>query len=307
MTGKLRLIPLAQVACELGLDPDWQGNHKWRNEAHQINITGEKFYDWQRMKGGGGAIALVMHVEDCNFTEALDWLGDRFGAAGTLQMVTQQVAEQVESKQQKQFLPPVPQEENWGRVREELTQKRKLPSALIDQLHRDGLLYANEGNNAVFLRRNWNGTVTGATLYGTSDVHGLATGTRRSQGWFYTVFGGDDKDRVEQVVLVEGAIQGLAYQVLHPHRVRTMVLSADGMGYLPWEELRAVEKVEIALNRDANGDEMAQWLQSELPKAERLLPINQNWHEDLQQQMRKMQQMFQKRQQEQNMKDGLSL
>jgi 5S rRNA maturation endonuclease (ribonuclease M5) len=315
VTGQLRSIPLVQVACELGLDPDLKDKHKWRDESHIINITEGKFYDWQEMKGGGGAIDLVMHVERCSFTDAVGWLGDRFGGAGAVQIVTQQVAEQVEEKTQQPFVAPVPQETNWGQVRDYLTKQRMLPGAIVDQLHRDGLVYADERNNAVFLRRDWDGNVTGATLRGTSGENnsfkGLATGTRRSQGWFYTVSGGEEGEEIERVVLVEGAIDGLSYQVLHLPDVKTMVLSTDGAGYVPLEELRTVRGVTIAFDQDAVGEEMATRLQGKLPKAERQKPQNKDWSEDLQQYLREMQQQVQTRQVQRElrqMKDnGLSL
>jgi hypothetical protein len=88
-------VPLTLVAGELGLEPDLRDRQKWRNLAHTVNITGENFYDWQRMTGGSGAIDLVMHLEGGGFSDAVGWLGDRFGAAMALQMVRQQVLEQV--------------------------------------------------------------------------------------------------------------------------------------------------------------------------------------------------------------------
>jgi 5S rRNA maturation endonuclease (ribonuclease M5) len=300
ITGQLRQIPLDQVACELGLDPDPRDRHKWRNETQMINLTGSKFFDWKDMKGGGGAIDLVMHVEGCNFTDAVDWLRERFGAPGALQLVTQQVVETVQEKPQQPFVPPLSQEANWGQVRDYLIQKRKLPSGLVDQLHQAGLVYADERSNAVFLRRDWDGQVTGAMLRGTSGENnlfkGLATGTRRSQGWFYTIAGGVEGAPVERVVLVEGAIDGLSYQVLHPPQVRTMVLSTDGAGYLPLDQLKTAERVAIAFDGDGAGDEMARRLQAELPDAERHLPMGKDWNEDLQQRIEELQRLFLARQ-----------
>jgi hypothetical protein len=67
LADKVRDISLEQVADELGLDPDPKDKHKWQHENHIINITGSKFYDWQHLKGGGGTIDLVMHVNECDF------------------------------------------------------------------------------------------------------------------------------------------------------------------------------------------------------------------------------------------------
>lgn len=69
LADKVRDIPLEKVADELGLDPDPKDKHKWIHENHIINITGSKFYDWQHLKGGGGAIDLVMHINQCDFKQ----------------------------------------------------------------------------------------------------------------------------------------------------------------------------------------------------------------------------------------------
>jgi hypothetical protein len=315
LTGKLRSVPLVQVAYELGLDADLQDQQKWRNESYTIHITGEKFYDWQSMKGGGGAIDLVMHVERCGFTDAVGWLGDRFGGAEAIQIVTRQVAALVEEKPQQPFVAPVPEEKNWGQVRDELTRRWMLPRAIVDQLHRDGLVYADDLSHAVFLRRNWDGNVTGAVLQEMGAegrlLERLAGGTRRSRGWFYTVSGGEDGAAVERVVLVRGAIDGMSYQVLHPPEVRTMVLAIDGVGHLPLAELEMVKEVAIAFDRGDVGMAIGQRLQGELPDSERQLPKNKDWNKDLQEQIQEMQRQFRDRQKPQDLEQkrdkGVSL
>ena len=44
------------------------------------------------MKGGGGAIDLVMHVNKFDFKQAVVWLSDRFGEIATIETVSQQKA-----------------------------------------------------------------------------------------------------------------------------------------------------------------------------------------------------------------------
>jgi hypothetical protein len=183
-------------------------------------------------------------------------------------------------------------------VQDYLTRMRSLPTLLIQQLHQDGLVYADEQGRVVFLRRDWDGNVTGADVWQIGSGESLAIGAGRSEGCFHTLIGSEDRNKVERVVLVSGAIEGLSYQVLHPSEERTMVVAIDRVGDLPWERLRTVDRVAIALNRDARGNEMAQWLLEELPKAERLPPRLGNWNEDLQQRMKEIQQQFQQRQQE---------
>ncbi|WP_242055829.1 hypothetical protein [Nostoc flagelliforme] len=80
-TQQLRDLPLEDVAWELGLHHE---EKKWKGHGHIINIDGPKFYDFapEHSKGSGGAIDLVMHVNQCNFRQAVVWLDERFGSAG---------------------------------------------------------------------------------------------------------------------------------------------------------------------------------------------------------------------------------
>lgn len=81
-------------------------NHTWRSPGFGINIKGSKFYNWQALKGGGGAIDLVMRVRDCGFRAAVGWLRDRFGEAATLEAVTQQVRKFFKRNQCSNFCRP---------------------------------------------------------------------------------------------------------------------------------------------------------------------------------------------------------
>lgn len=295
MTAQLREIPLTQVAHELGLDPDPKDKHKWRNQDHILNIADSKFYDFKQMKGGGGAIDLVMQLERCRFTDAVSWLKDRFGEAPVLQTMTRQIEQVVAEKPRQPFVAPEPQEENWQPVKAYLTRSRKIPTTVVDELHQQGLVYADQSQNAVFLRRSWEGEVVGASLRGTAGKHnsfkGLAYGTRRSQGWFYVE--SQQPGPVQQVVLVESAIDALSYRVLHPAQAKTLYLSTDGAGYVPLEQLKQVPKVVIAFDQDQTGEEMAQRLMQDLPQASRHAPTEKDWNGDLQTHVRQLQQRLQ--------------
>ena len=171
LANKVRDIPLEQVVYELGLDPDPKDKHKWKHENHIINITGSKFYDLQHITGGGGAIDLVMHVNQCDFKQAVAWLNDRLGEGVTLQAATYKTREIIQTEQLHPFISPEPDENKWQSVKTYLTRERRLPSSLVDNLHQQELLYADEKQNAVFIRRSLDDeTIIGATLRGTAGV-----------------------------------------------------------------------------------------------------------------------------------------
>lgn len=288
--NQLRTVPLTQVAYELGLDSDSKDKHKWRNEQHTLNITGSKFYDFKSMQGGGGSIDLVMYLERCRFGEAVHWLKDHFGEGTALQTITQQTERTIQEKPCKHFIAPERNQDHWSAVKHYLTQDRKLPEQQIQHLYDQGLIYADDHQNAVFLRRSFEGEITGASLRGTvgknNQFKGLAVGTRRSQGWFYTE--SNHEEPIQQVVLCESAIDCLSYQTLYPSDERTLYLSTDGAGYVPIEHLQQYPKIILALDNDAVGQQMVEKLKQDLPQVQIQASEEKDWNQDLQIEMQRI-------------------
>ena len=285
LAGRVRDLPLNEVAYELGLSPS-KDKHKWKNARHTITITGSKFYDWKQMRGGGGSIDLVMQINECDFKQAVVWLSDRFGEGVTIEAVTQKAREIIQNEPVPEFIPPVVEESKWSEVKEYLTRKRFLPSSLIDKLHDSGLVYADNKQNAVFLRRSLDEEkITGASLRGTVGANntfkGLAKGTKRSEGWFYFERGEQSGDSIKRVVLVESPIDAMSLAVMErTNSKKTLYLSTDGAGRLPLEFLQEVE-VAIAFDNDEAGEEMATRVKSKLPKAVSKTPSSVDWNQDL--------------------------
>ena len=289
LANKVRDLPLEQVAYELGLEPDPNDKHKWENSDHIINITGSKFYDWKELKGGGGAIDLVMRVNDCNFKQAVAWLNDRVGESATLTAATYHTREIIRSETLKQFVKPVENSRHWEKVRGYLTRERKLPSAVVDHLHQQGLIYADSKQNLVSIRRDLEvKTITGASLRGTvgtdNKFKGLARGSKRSDGWFYFECGGHFVDPIQRAVLVESPIDAMSFAVLDRTESRkTLYLSTDGAGQIPLEFLLKLpdKSVIVALDFDRDGNLMAQRVITQLPNSVLRLPKATDWNEEL--------------------------
>ncbi|MBE7383718.1 MAG: DUF3991 and TOPRIM domain-containing protein [Leptolyngbya sp. SIO1E4] len=146
---------------------------------------------------------------------------------------------------------PAANEHRWDAVREYLIETRKLPEILVDRLHERGLVYADEHQNAVFMRHGlkentWiRGDVTGASLRGTwgedNHYHGLAPGSVRDQGWFWL---GAGSGPVQRVLLTESPIDAMSLAVLNRGKQAqpgvTIYLSTDGSGGVPIEALKSV-------------------------------------------------------------------
>ena len=95
-----------------------------------------------------------MHLNQCDFKQAVTWLHDRFGEGATIDAVSYKTRKMIEEKPVIEFTPPVPEQSKWQGVKQYLTRSRKLPSGLIDNLHSSGLIYADDKQNAVFIRRS---------------------------------------------------------------------------------------------------------------------------------------------------------
>lgn len=293
LADQVRNFDLEVVAAHLGLEQDSHDKHKWRDAGHIISISGEKFMDWLADKGGGGAIDLVMHVQQLGFKEAVQWLSGRSFTPQTFPLVS---SLQTEPYNQPLELP-VPNGQRWEAVRAYLVETRKLPVALIDRLHDRGLIYADDYQNAVFVRyamqnTSWmRGEITGASLRGTwgehNKYHGLAPGTVRDDGWFWI---GTGRGEIKRVMLVESAIDALSLAVLDKQRHNTqgvtIYLSTDGSGAVPLKALKQISddggQVFVAFDSDSAGEIRAWQIAQEMPEIRRIMPAyGKDWNDRL--------------------------
>jgi C-terminal domain on Strawberry notch homologue/P-loop containing NTP hydrolase pore-1/Toprim-like/Protein of unknown function (DUF3991)/MutS domain I len=288
---QVRDLDLESVAEQLGLQQDKHDKHKWRDESHIISINQGKFKDWVNDAGGGGAIDLVMHVQQSDFKTAVAWLAGRsFTPVAAMPMTEPPQAEA------RPLQLPEPNEENWLDVRNYLTITRGLPEDSVDHLHQQGLIYADKHQNAVFCRHQeqrsgelWTrGDVTGASLRGTQgeSFHGLAPGSERDAGYFWLRSGTEE---VKRVVLVESAIDAISLAVLEREKspnAMTVYLSTDGSGALPTEVLQQAiaqgGQVLVAFDADKAGEKMAWRVAAAVPGVKRMVPaVGKDWNDRL--------------------------
>jgi hypothetical protein len=284
IADEVREADLETVAANLGLELDRHDKHKWRDGDHIISISGPLFMDWLADKGGRGAIDLVMHVQEVEFKDAVEWLSGRDLSHRPVPISTHTREEDSEPRPLEM---PAANERRWDAVREYLVETRKLPAVLVDRLHERGLVFADDHQNAVFIRHSltnntWvRGEVTGASLRGTwgedNHYHGLAPGSARDQGWFWI---GTGNGPVRQVLLVESPIDAMSLALLNKERrVQpgvTIYLSTDGSGRLSCGGLKPIlqngGRVVAAFDADQAGELMAWRLAQQLPGVERLTP-----------------------------------
>jgi len=309
---QLRDLPLDDVAWHLGLIHDIKGTNRWKGHGCIINIADSKFHDFApgKNKGGGGAIDLVMHVNGCNFKQAIAWLNDRFGEEGMQRAVANRAkiraSEIVEKEPTPQFIQPQPEESQWDAVYKYLTIKRGLPENLVDYLHEQGIVYASQHQNAVFAMRsleigdtnklglwtkNTPSPTVGAFLRGTrgenNSFMGYAIGTKRSQGWFYVDSGGQADSPIQKVVLCKSPIDALSYLTLESQvlgkapQQKTIYLVSDSTRNLPVTKLKNIPEVVAAYDNDSAGNQLSRDIQKLLPQTNIEQPTASDWNQQL--------------------------
>src|SRR6056297_2326063 len=71
---RVREVPLETVMALRQAARDPRDRHKWHTEQGPVSLTGQKFTNWHRNTGGGGAIDLVMHLAGLDVSAAVAWL-----------------------------------------------------------------------------------------------------------------------------------------------------------------------------------------------------------------------------------------
>ena len=175
-----RNIELKSVLERTGCIGDKYDKAKWHTPEGVISVTGQKFMNWTKGTGGGGAIDLAMHLTGCDFKTAVFWLSDNFPD------YCLQISKGSASISNQAFSLPKRNDSRLQQIIKYLRDDRCIPTRLIDFLIRSGKLYADDRANAVFLLLGKEKKVVGAEIRGTthSKWHGMAPGSRKRPGVF---------------------------------------------------------------------------------------------------------------------------
>ena len=289
LVAQARQLDLRDTIQTLGGAQDRYDTHKWRVNDEHISINGERFYNHDQQKGGGGSIDLVMHVAGYSFTQAVAYLNHEAGpelavAAAANYGARERMAqgqEIVERGERAPFMQPQADEDRWPQVRAYLVEQRGIPRGMIDELHERGTIYADGRSNAVFLRTNEEGQAVGASLRGTlpgSEFQGLAYGTRRDEGHFSFTIGTPERYSAPQYHITESPIDALSRAALierADERGEYVFLSNDGHGELPKrqieEGLARGALVHCGFDNDAGGNKLWQQVKEAYPRAEAIV------------------------------------
>jgi hypothetical protein len=267
-----RDLPLTAVLEHLGCTPDARDKKNWRTPVGRMTIDGSKFYAHDQAKGGGGAIDLVMLIEETDYKGAVNRLAQDFGTGAVLSQAVATLKPTIEAAAKATPQPyrvPEPRPENWPKVRRYLTDVRRIGSQLVDKLYELGKVYADRYSNAVFVL----GKGVGVELRGTGEkpFHGV----RGMKGLFSMPSRGENK-----VAFVESSIDALSLWELG-FKGRIVSLSGNSVE-LSKEMAKKYREdgltVVAAFDNDKAGEQMAANLG--YPR-ERLYPEGKDWNDDL--------------------------
>lgn len=280
---RVREVPLETVLALRNAVRDRRDRQKWHTEQGPVSITGQKFTNWQRNAGGGGAIDLVMHLADLDVSAAVVWL-ERNAAGHAAAGV---VAHHASSNRQAarvgsplnptgQLRLPICDPSKLPRVRKYLTRRRHLCSLVLEPLIEAGKLYADNRGNAVFLMVAGKANhPVGAELRGTGTRvwRGMAPGSRKDAGYFWL-----GPKSPERVVLCESAIDAISCYMLYPDRV--CISTAGARPNPPW--LRVIldhgYQVDCGFDADPPGDAAAREMTRLHPTIQRFRPAAKDWN-----------------------------
>jgi Toprim-like/Protein of unknown function (DUF3991) len=266
----LRRVPLPAVLRVSGARPDRYDRKKWHTAQGSLSVTGMQFMNWHGGRGGGGAIDLVMHLENLDFLTAVAWLRQRFSWPAPATSARPAV---------RRLLLPPHDAGQWSAVERYLVGQRAFPEKLIAALMQSDELYADARANAVFLLRGEDSRPVGAELRGTGPAcwRGLAPGSCRNLGYFRV-----QATSPTSIVLCESAIDALSCYLLHSS---CCAISTSGARAAPrWLAglLQQGLPTYCGFDADPAGDQQAQLMMDLYPEVRRLRPSHHDWNDVLQ-------------------------
>lgn len=267
-----RDLPLESVLDRLGCRRDPDDKHNWRTPVGRLTVDGSKFYVHDLAKGGGGAIDLVMLVEETDYKGAVNRLAGEFGTGAVLAQAVatlKPVIEEAAKAPPEPYRAPEPKPENWPKVREYLTETRCLSGHLVDKLHELGKVYADRYSNAVFVLAKG----AGVELRGTTSkpFHGV----RGEKSAF--ILAGQEGEK--KVAFVESSIEAISLRELG---FNGRIVSLTGNSANLAKEMAGIYRqqgmtVIAAFNNDKAGEKMS----AGIAPAERMRPERKDWNDDL--------------------------
>lgn len=290
LIDSVRPTALNDILNVHGLSGIRQGNSvRYKDEATNIVVTGDKWYDNKCTRGGVGPIDLVSHLRKCSFRDAVLWLADKthFYCLSQKQIKEKLPAEQMPYDQSKKEYA-LRDNSRWIEARSYLINKRCLKSEIVDEFYNRGDIYATNRGGVAFIHRNTDGEDVGLTIRSIKHQSGFRQSLgRKNTGWF-TV---GNLEKAKKIIIVESAIDALSLYSLHGLDPETSIVAVSG-AFSPLTLLAHAfkndAKIIAAYDRDEAGLQAKEKLRETwreitngMGKFAEKIPIKKDWNEDL--------------------------
>jgi hypothetical protein len=287
---QLNNIPLDLILEHLGADSNEDGHRgKWKVHitGHNVQLTGNKWYDWNTQQGDFGAISLMAYhlAYQHNMAYVTDedkWEVKKFATREMLKIfgkdydLSEFTADENNENYKKPFAMPHVIDFKINSVRQYLHEKRGLPMWIINKQIREGKLFAGYpsdwfenkylnnpekySNNdvwATFLAVNGNAAEMRAIERTDKNAKILATGSDKDSGGFLVK--AEKEFNEKTVVACEAAIDTMSYHSFYPGRIVTSCMGVNFKLAIK-VAIDAVDhgyKFQLAFDNDLAGNEAA--------------------------------------------------
>jgi histone H3/H4 len=284
-TRALRATDCRVVLNAYGASIDPRDRTKYITQSGSISVSKKDPTIWSNFSAevsSKGAIDLIMHLEDCNFTTARRWLLDNI-PADKLGIAADIVNYALDNEPQYKPLEMPALEPDAPRTIQYLTEHRGLQKSLVNDLVRAGYIAETENKgyrNAVFIFKN-GGEISGAEIRVNHDGGNCLKRWRAegSKPGTFFVEGGNDK-----VAICESPIDAISYVQMHPNCSAIAVGGTQGIEAIKcfmYEHKDEFSTYVAASDNDSGGIAFARKLQKEGIVSEHHAPDSKDWNQDL--------------------------
>ena len=256
----------------------------------KIGIKGVKWFNYHEQHGGGGAIDLIMHLEQCDYATALRHLAQTHGqntlgsiAADALKVGSRILKDTPRASFQDLLARYALRDDAaWARARDYLL-GRGIPASQSDAMHRQGLLWATHRGGVAFAHRGLaNDEVCGATIRGISTHFKQTIGNRKSAYFHF----GDPIREATKLFITESPIDALSLHQIIPTKGAAYLSTAGAPDKDLCAHMPPTPEWILAFDADEAGARFRNQLQAAAKKLGRrcqtMTPtLGKDWNEEL--------------------------
>lgn len=245
----------------------WRAKDKFRVSSGNVIHTDMQTWKYvsgpfSEKKGRFGPSFLATEL-NLNAFQIIDWYTENFGVKYDPSLMVREeflgdMGTGGANKNSKLFSPPTREDENWNSVFRYLNEDRNIPESLLNDLYKNGKIYADRDSRCIFLS-NASAEIRGTPASSNPDFKGCTQGGQADVSGFSVMPQLNANESV--IAITEAAIDAASYNALFPGRY---VFSSNGSGRFELHYKIALEalsngfSLSLATDADEAGDIAAQ-------------------------------------------------